>query len=1290
MSRRLKTLKVIKSLLFAVLSCVLLLLLLISALLFTHSGNQLTLSIAEQIEPRLSIDLEQGTFLHSPIFSNISWLDKQTNIAIESASYRFDWSCLFNTLCLQQLDISNAKIIITTSGATADKTDKTASAVFSLPMDIIIKAINLNNIHFAFNDIEVDLNKLHLEANARKQDIKLSSSIAGLLLTLPAQAAPPITPLPNNQLAKSIPALVTAQNLPQIMLPFNLYIAPLEVTDFTLKQGEEKLLAVNSLTTELNFLQSQLSVHSLKLNLPETDLQLSGEIDFTGYYPLDIQLKGQLKSIQQLQPAQLLAGQRYDLKSSGDFSRLKTELLLSNKLSMQLTAAVDLSAENLPHNVTLEWQKLRWPLTGKAQYASQQGVLHSQGTSNDYQIKFDSDYRLENLPSGQASLTGRGNLQEFNVKQLLLKTLNGTAKLNGLLQWRKAIKWDGQLAMQNLDLSELNSDYTGTFSGLIKQDLQLERDQENKLSWQFNIPKMDINGQFLARPFALQGTVSGNNKKGIAFHKVTVNNAENKVVINGRLAKQNDLAIKLNIADLSHALLNSSGNIDGEIKVQGPKEKLTIKSNLQGQGVSYQTNKVDAFELVSETVLSDKPTLVLQLSAQKITVAEQIVDDLQIKVKNSKSSAKAKTHQIDLSVQSSRQSAELQLELTQDNTQWLSRLTAGRINVAEQQLTLDSPFAAVMEKEQLLIAPHCWTLSRAEKSKGGNLCVKKLAVGQQGEADLTLDSYLLSNLDPLLPQNFKMTGAVFADAQIAWHAAEKPHFDINVFADGMQVRAQTAATKSGGVTYPVDTFKIKLQGNKEQSNVFAEVYSPGLIKGEVQGRIFPYQSDPTINALVNIELPDFSPFAVFLPELEKLEGRSRTELTLTGPLQAPIVNGQAMINDSAITAIGLPLQIHHLNTVIDIKNNIATVDGAFYSSELNKAQKQRISSEYGKQLSAANNKIPGRVAIQGSLAWQARLQGDIDFFANRMLVNDYETTELLVSPDLHLHISEEIKLSGEILVNEGKIKVKELPEEAVSPSKDVIVVDIERQAAGSDLPIIIDLRIDLGNRLYLEALGLNTTVQGNLLVRKRKRKNPTIHGELSFADGSYTALGQQLVLQESSILFQGPLDSPYISIKAIRDPDKTEDDVIAGVRVSGLAEQLKVEVFSDPAMAQQEALSYILRGKSLQAESDGIGNAQIASMLINLSADKSARVLNELGSKLGIEDLALSSAGTGDEQSVGVTGYIAPKIQLSYGVGVFDNFSKFAIRYEMFEQFYIEASSGLEQAIDAYYEFDWD
>jgi autotransporter translocation and assembly factor TamB len=41
--------------------------------------------------------------------------------------------------------------------------------------------------------------------------------------------------------------------------------------------------------------------------------------------------------------------------------------------------------------------------------------------------------------------------------------------------------------------------------------------------------------------------------------------------------------------------------------------------------------------------------------------------------------------------------------------------------------------------------------------------------------------------------------------------------------------------------------------------------------------------------------------------------------------------------------------------------------------------------------------------------------------------------------------------------------------------------------------------------------------------------------------------------------------------------------VIAGVRVTGSADEPKAEIFSDPAMSQQEALSYLLRGQGLDS-----------------------------------------------------------------------------------------------------------
>ena len=235
----------------------------------------------------------------------------------------------------------------------------------------------------------------------------------------------------------------------------------------------------------------------------------------------------------------------------------------------------------------------------------------------------------------------------------------------------------------------------------------------------------------------------------------------------------------------------------------------------------------------------------------------------------------------------------------------------------------------------------------------------------------------------------------------------------------------------------------------------------------------------------------------------------------------------------------------------------------------------------------------------------------------------------------------------------------------------------------------MDLKLDLGEQLHVKALGLDSYIHGNLLVRKNLINPLTVNGELSFSDGIYNAFAQQLVLQNSRVIFQGQYDMPYLSLEAIRDPNNIEDDVTAGVRVTGLPNQLQLKLFSDTPMSQQNILSYITRGQAIK-ENSSVTNNQIAAALISFGTGQTEDLVNNIGATIGINDLTVATDGEGDQQSIGLKGTIAPGIELGYGVGVFDSFNVFSIRYKLFEKFYIEASSGLSQAVDAYYKWDWD
>ena len=84
-------------------------------------------------------------------------------------------------------------------------------------------------------------------------------------------------------------------------------------------------------------------------------------------------------------------------------------------------------------------------------------------------------------------------------------------------------------------------------------------------------------------------------------------------------------------------------------------------------------------------------------------------------------------------------------------------------------------------------------------------------------------------------------------------------------------------------------------------------------------------------------------------------------------------------------------------------------------------------------------------------------------------------------------------------------------------------------------------------------------------------------------------------------------------------------DVTAGLRLSGPAMQPTSEIFSKPAMSQEQALSWLLLGRPLQGGGDD-GNVR-AQAALALGLMGSAPVANKIAETLGGTDFTLDSEG---------------------------------------------------------------
>ena len=62
----------------------------------------------------------------------------------------------------------------------------------------------------------------------------------------------------------------------------------------------------------------------------------------------------------------------------------------------------------------------------------------------------------------------------------------------------------------------------------------------------------------------------------------------------------------------------------------------------------------------------------------------------------------------------------------------------------------------------------------------------------------------------------------------------------------------------------------------------------------------------------------------------------------------------------------------------------------------------------------------------------------------------------------------------------------------------------------------------------------------------------------------------------------------------------------------------------------------------------------------------------------------------GDNSQLVLSGYVLPDLKVKYGVGIFDSLATLTLRYRVIPKLYVEAATGVDQALDMLYSFEFD
>ncbi|GAK84726.1 uncharacterized protein YtfN [Vibrio ponticus] len=564
-----------------------------------------------------------------------------------------------------------------------------------------------------------------------------------------------------------------------------------------------------------------------------------------------------------------------------------------------------------------------------------------------------------------------------------------------------------------------------------------------------------------------------------------------------------------------------------------------------------------------------------------------------------------------------------------------------------------------MATQQAFVAAHCW------RQDNSNICLDKdIEVGTSGEAQLSINQFNFKQLAMFVPQKTQLAGSLDGLVWAKWAPGKAPELKASISLPKGSVTQRLEQP----LVFGWDSVKVDstIADGKLQANWLFDVTDNGDISGEMTIPDIQAQ-DKQIDARLALGTFNLDFLNVLVGEYSQLKSNIETDLKISGPLLHPQVNGQFKIDD---------MLLHGDISPIEVDSGGLTINFSGYQADLNAAL----------QTPDGELKVTGDANWQDLQDWRSQMR----VFADELKVVVPPMVKVKVMPDMTISASpKHARIDGKIALPWGRIVIDELPPSAVSVSKDQVIVDAKGKPIKEDTVVPFDIEtninIKIGDDFKLSAFGLEGGLVGELNVTQ-KNKGPFIVGEVNVEDGSYKSFGQDLLITEGKILMNGPADQPYVQITAIRNPDNTQDDVTAGVKVTGPADEPQLTIFSDPAMPQANALSYLLRGQDIDGESGG--NA-MTTTLIGLSLAKSGKVVGELGEAFGVQDLQLDTAGSGDESQVTVSGYVLPGLQVKYGVGIFDSVGEFTVRYRLMKDLYLEAVSGLDSAVDLLYQFEF-
>lgn len=829
----------------------------------------------------------------------------------------------------------------------------------------------------------------------------------------------------------------------------------------------------------------------------------------------------------------------------------------------------------------------------------------------------------------------RGNDQAASIKQLLASTPGGSLDVTGQVAWAPQLDWDVAIKLAAFDPGYFVPGWDGKLSGaLASKGRQLPPPTGSPAgtagAYEATVDVPGIKGTLRKRAVDAQGRFALRGEQGEGNVKLAVGNS--RLTAKGSVGDRLDIDAQLEPVQLDDLMPGSSGSLRGHVLVKGPRTAPDISADLVGSGLRYEDWSAEAISIKGRLPWQgDSGTLAVQGSKVQVGM---LLDTLNVDARGSVSNLR-----LDAQTRNELGAVALSGGVRQQGQAWRGELSALRIAPMKGDAwSLRAPASFSVQGSNVTLADAC-----LGAATGGALCA---SANWPREGLLVRgDALPLALVQPWLPpqsgRRMYLRGELTLDGRI------RPRG--NAFEGNFKVASLEGGIRLGdnarGELVRYDHFSVDVEMTQAQINAKLGVgfQGDGFVDAKVQTGWDP---NAPLTGELYMNIARLYWLELFSPDIVRPTGLIEGHVSLRGTRGTPSLGGEATLSKfkGEFPALGLTFD---------------QGKGSFTAQPDGSAK-----------ITAQANSGQGTLFVDGGLSWFGDAQPlQLHIHGENVLLANTSELRVIANPNLDFTLAgTAMQLRGSVHVPEADLDLERL-DRGTSVSEDVVVLDPVDPEETPTSPLDMDLTVSLGDKVKMSGFGLKGALGGKMQVWSRPGREMTANGGLEVS-GRYKAYGQDLTITRGNLNWNyNAVSDPRINIRA----ERTIGDVIAGIDVTGRAQSPRVDVWSNPAMSQSEALAYLVLGRSLTgASSDQAQQVNAASAALSAG---SGLLASQLGAKLGLDDAGVSQSRALGGSVIGVGKYISPKLYVGYGVSLVGSGSVLTLKYLLRRGFDIEVES---------------